>query len=201
MKRLNHKDIDVLVDLVSRYYKFHNGKQFEDIKLWGLMTWGNISSSLKKGLIKTDSTRENKICWFTPTEETIKNYIKPFINKINPKTLGDPFDFEKFDNECYFILTEIISKVHSINQLKKYIIKDTDFLDVCKKTKDFDNFEKTFTYALNETLDEVNQDIEVYCLDKKYQDISWLKTDRYLFNMDEIYRYFVSKVNEYEKEN
>ena len=201
MKKLNKKDIEVLITLIARYYRFHKGEEFNKINCWGLMKWGDISSTLKKGIIKTDYNKSNKICWFAPTEETIKNYIKPFVDKLNTKTLGDPFDFENFEVKCGIILADMASKVYSINQLKEYIIKDTDFLDVSKKNKDFDNFEKTFMYALNETLDEVSQDIEVYCLDKKYQDISWLKTEKFLFNMDEIYRYFVSKVNEYEKEN
>ena len=41
--------------------------------------------------------------------------------------------FENFEIKCGIILADMASKVYSINQLKEYIIKDTDFLDVSKK--------------------------------------------------------------------
>ena len=195
MRNLKQKDINVLVNLITRYYKFHKNEELEDIKLWGLLSWREISLSVKKGLINTDYNKENYTCWFTPTTETINSYIRPFINTIYINETHQNFDYE-----CEIIMAELVKKVDSIETLREYISTDKDFLETCEKYKDTIMFNEFFNYALIETISEVNTNVSSYCLDKEYKDYAWLKTKKYIFNLDEIYSFFKLMVKELEEE-
>ncbi len=195
MRNLKQKDINVLVNLITRYYKFHKNEELEDIKLWGLLSWREISLSVKKGLINTDYNKENYTCWFTPTTETINSYIRPFINTIYTNETHQNFDYE-----CEIIMTELVKKVDSVEALGDFIKKDKDFLDTCKKYHGTIMFDSAFNYAFNETIAEINENISSFILLKEYKDYAWLKTKKYIFNLDEIYSYFKDMVKEFEEE-
>lgn len=79
-------------EFARRKVKFHNDTDWKDIELFGLFCWGDVSKYLvgnpshlktfKKGLIKTNMNKSNKIVWCQPTEEFWNNYIQPILNII-----------------------------------------------------------------------------------------------------------------------
>jgi len=67
----------VAAEMARRKVQFHKDEKWNEIKLWGLFHWGGVSHLLKKGLLKTDYTKENKIIWVQPSKEFWENDIKP----------------------------------------------------------------------------------------------------------------------------
>ena len=72
---------EVAAEMARRKIQFHNKENWNDIKLWGLFNWGEISTLLKKGLLITDMRKENKIVWVTPSKEFWDKEIKPLTKK------------------------------------------------------------------------------------------------------------------------
>ena len=84
---------EIVKEFARRKAKFYKDEKWNEIKLFGLFSWGDVSPYLvgnpsriktfKKGLIKTTYKKENKIIWCNPTEEFWNNYILPYMKENN----------------------------------------------------------------------------------------------------------------------
>ncbi len=77
MNRYSKKE--VAAEMARRKVRFHTNEDWQDIKLWGLFKWGDISHLIKKGVLITDMRKENKIVWVKPSKEFYEKEIKPLI--------------------------------------------------------------------------------------------------------------------------
>ena len=74
----------VWAEMARRKVQFHNGENWDTIKLWGLFSWGAVCSLLKSGaLLAPGYTKENKTVWCYPSPECWKNNIEPLIEKYS----------------------------------------------------------------------------------------------------------------------
>jgi len=64
-------------ELLRRYVRFHENEEMENIRLWGLANWGEVSKMIKEGKIITSMKKENRIIWFTPCKLIIDKVLKP----------------------------------------------------------------------------------------------------------------------------
>ena len=74
------KDL-VWAEMARRKVRFHPDENWDEINLWGLFDWGEVSKYLKTGELKTHMKKENKTIWVTPSKEVWENNIKPLIEK------------------------------------------------------------------------------------------------------------------------
>jgi hypothetical protein len=70
-------EVNVFAELLRRYICFHNGEDMHKIELWGLADYGVMNPLREKGYVLSDYKKENKTCWFKPTETIINEVIKP----------------------------------------------------------------------------------------------------------------------------
>lgn len=70
----------IWAEMARRKVQFHPDEQWDEIKLWGLFSWGGVSHVVKTGLLKTDYTKENRTIWVTPSQEAWEKHIKPLID-------------------------------------------------------------------------------------------------------------------------
>jgi len=73
------KKSEIWAEMARRKVQFHNGEEWQNIRLWGLFNWGDISKLIKSGELITDMRKENKVVWVWPSEESYERYIKPLI--------------------------------------------------------------------------------------------------------------------------
>lgn len=76
---MTHKETIVWAEMARRKIAFHNSEDWNKIKLWGLFSWGMVSSLIKKGELLTDMTKENKTVWVRPSEKAYNEKIKPLL--------------------------------------------------------------------------------------------------------------------------
>lgn len=72
---------EVWAEMARRKVQFHKDEKWNEIKLWGLFSWGDISRFLKTGELITDMRKENRTLWVTPSKESWETKIKPLIEK------------------------------------------------------------------------------------------------------------------------
>lgn len=100
----------IVYEFAYRKVKFHNNENWEDIKLFGLFNYGDVSKylvgnpskikSFKKGLVKTNMRKENVTIWCQPTEELWNNYIQPILNSIKDRSIDEQLKYlENFGKE------------------------------------------------------------------------------------------------------
>lgn len=65
--------------MARRKKQFHNDKKWQDIKLWGLFSWGMVSPLIKTGELITDMKKENRTVWVWPSPEAYKKHIEPLL--------------------------------------------------------------------------------------------------------------------------
>ncbi len=72
----------VRYEFARRAVQFHSTEKLEDIKLWGLFSWGAISKYVKDGrvILNAGYRKENKTVWCRPSPEEIKE-IRLLIEK------------------------------------------------------------------------------------------------------------------------
>lgn len=74
----------VWAEMARRKIKFHNNTDWQKIRPWGLFSWGCVSKLIKQGkLLAPGYSRENKIVWVYPSEETYQKHIKPLLDKYS----------------------------------------------------------------------------------------------------------------------
>lgn len=78
---------EMCAEMARRKVRFHPNEKWDEIKLWGLFEWGNISKWVKSGDLKTSYTRENKIVWVQPSEKLWKDEIKPLTEQYSLEML------------------------------------------------------------------------------------------------------------------
>ena len=77
--KVSKKDLIIWAEMARRYLQFHKNEEFENIKLWGLFNWGQVSHLLKSGELITDMKKNNQTIWVRPSINAIELYIKPLI--------------------------------------------------------------------------------------------------------------------------
>lgn len=100
---MNNEIGNIAFAFARRKIRFHLNEHWEDIKLFGLFYWSDVSKYLvgnpskikswKRGLITTNMRKENKIIWCNPTKDFWDNYIQPIMNNIK--------DFSLEHKVCY----------------------------------------------------------------------------------------------------
>lgn len=80
-KRLNNQEI--WADMARRKVQFHKDEKWDEIKLWGLFQWMDVSRLLKTGELITNMRKENRTIWVTPSKEAWETKIKPLIEKYS----------------------------------------------------------------------------------------------------------------------
>lgn len=81
MKLLKHHRV-IAADLARRYVEFHDGESPQQIRLWGLASWQDISKAANEGVIRTGSSSWYKgLNWFTPSAEYLEQVVIPFIEE------------------------------------------------------------------------------------------------------------------------
>ena len=83
------KDTRVWAEMARRKVAFHNGENWNEIKLWGLFDWKYVEKYLKSGeLLAPGYTKENKTIWVRPSQKAWEEKIKPLIetNTLNELT-------------------------------------------------------------------------------------------------------------------
>lgn len=81
------KAAQIWYEMARRKIQFHKGEKWDQIRLWGLFQWGEVSKYLKAGKLKTDMRKENKIIWVTPSTETYETYIEPILEEYEADRL------------------------------------------------------------------------------------------------------------------
>lgn len=76
----------IWAELARRKLQFHPDKKWQDIKLWGLFNWGDVSKLIKSGDLLSDGRRENKVVWVAPSAECYKKHVEPLLQT---KTLDE----------------------------------------------------------------------------------------------------------------
>lgn len=78
---MNRKDKRVWAEMARRKVQFHNGEEWNTIKLWGLFDWTYIQKYLNSGeLFSPGYTKENKTVWAYPSQKAWEENIKPLID-------------------------------------------------------------------------------------------------------------------------
>jgi hypothetical protein len=77
----------VWAEMARRKVQFHKNEHWNDIRLWGLFGWGDVSRFLKSGELITDMKKYHKTIWVTPSKECWEKNIKPLIEKYSLEQL------------------------------------------------------------------------------------------------------------------
>lgn len=76
----------VAAEFARRKVLFHPKENWEDIRLWGLFSWGGISKYIHSGEILTNMKKENKTIWCTPSKEFYHKWVEPLLLNEKEKT-------------------------------------------------------------------------------------------------------------------
>jgi hypothetical protein len=74
-------------EMARRLLQFHPGEKWNEIRLWGLFDWGDISHYLNTGELITGMKKENRTVWVVPSKEAYEKNIEPLIEKYNLEQL------------------------------------------------------------------------------------------------------------------
>ena len=69
-------------ELARRKFIWYRDEDFRTIKCFGLFMWGEVSHHLKKNLITTNYTKENKTIWVNPTEKFYNDEVLPIVKDL-----------------------------------------------------------------------------------------------------------------------
>jgi hypothetical protein len=72
---------EVRAEFARRKVQFHPDESYDEIRLWGLFRWGEISKYIKSGQILTDMRKEHVTIWCKPSQEEWEQYVKPLIKE------------------------------------------------------------------------------------------------------------------------
>ena len=78
---------EIWAEMARRKVQFHNNKDWDEISLWGLFEWQDVSRLLKTGELITTMKKENRTIWVTPSPEAWETKIKPLIDKYTLEEL------------------------------------------------------------------------------------------------------------------
>ncbi len=73
------RKITIYVEMARRKVAFHSNEDWDKINLWGLFSWGTVSSLLESGELLTTYTKANETIWVTPSKDCWEKNIKPLI--------------------------------------------------------------------------------------------------------------------------
>ena len=73
----------VAAEFARRAKQFYPGEEPMTIDLWGLFSWGAVSSHITAGRVVPylGYTKENHIIWCMPSEEFYRTRIEPLMEK------------------------------------------------------------------------------------------------------------------------
>ena len=69
----------IWAEMARRKVQFHADEEWQNIRLWGLFDWGDVSGLLKSGELVTDMAKENRTIWVRPSKEAYESHIEPLI--------------------------------------------------------------------------------------------------------------------------
>ena len=69
----------IWAEMARRKVQFHGNEEWQDIRLWGLFNWGDVSPLLKSGELVTDMNKENRTIWVRPSQTAWEEHIEPLI--------------------------------------------------------------------------------------------------------------------------
>lgn len=72
---------EIWAEMARRKVGFHKDEKWDEIRLWGLFSWMDVSRLLKTGELITHMRKENRTIWVTPSKESWETKIKPLIDK------------------------------------------------------------------------------------------------------------------------
>ena len=72
---------EIWAEMARRKVLFHADEDWNEIRLWGLFDWNDVSRQLERGELITDMKKENKTIWVWPSKEAWENKIQPLIEK------------------------------------------------------------------------------------------------------------------------
>ena len=76
------RESEVWAEMARRKLQFHADEEWQDIKLWGLFSWGGIKKQRDNGeLLCPGYARENRTIWCYPSNEAYEKHIKPLLEK------------------------------------------------------------------------------------------------------------------------
>jgi len=80
---------EMRAEFARRKVQFYANEKVEDIRLWGLFSWGTISKYLKDGRVIANPgyTKENETIWCKPSLEEWKQHIEPLTKTKTLKEL------------------------------------------------------------------------------------------------------------------
>ena len=79
----------IWAEMARRKLQFHADENWQDIKLWGLFSWGGIKRQRDNGeLLCPDYTRENRTVWVYPSKEAYEKHIKPLLDNYTLEQLS-----------------------------------------------------------------------------------------------------------------
>jgi hypothetical protein len=73
----------VAAEMARRKMQFHRDENWDEIRLWGLFNWDEISHLLASGELHTHMIKENRAVWVTPSESFWLEYIKPLVDSFS----------------------------------------------------------------------------------------------------------------------
>lgn len=76
---MSGKEEKIWYEMARRKVAFHSEVEWNEIMLWGLFNWGDVSALIKAGKLITNMKKEHKVVWVTPSEEAWNNHIKPLL--------------------------------------------------------------------------------------------------------------------------
>jgi hypothetical protein len=79
----------IWAEMARRKVQFHKNEKWNEISLWGLFAWQNVSRLIENGQLHTNMKKENHTIWVTPSREAWEKKIKPLINKYSLDELAD----------------------------------------------------------------------------------------------------------------
>ena len=66
-------------DMARRKIQFHADEEWQNIWLWGLFNWSDVSRQLERGELHTWMKKEHKVIWVYPSEEAYHKHIEPLL--------------------------------------------------------------------------------------------------------------------------
>jgi hypothetical protein len=72
---------EIWAEMARRKVRFHPNKKWDEIRMWGLFTWGSVKRQLDRGELITDMKKENRTIWVQPSKQAWEEKIKPLIEQ------------------------------------------------------------------------------------------------------------------------
>ena len=72
---------EIWAEMARRKVQFHKDEEWDEIELWGLFNWSDVSRLIENGQLTTHMKKVNRIIWVTPSKKAWETKIKPLIEK------------------------------------------------------------------------------------------------------------------------